>query len=88
METQTKPVAGLDHEEEALNKVFKRSYEGENDGEVIVAVGTRNTEVPDGLTQAEDYVEAEFVFKNGELITAHIGAVGNDVAKVPQAKQA
>jgi hypothetical protein len=60
------------------NQIYKRSYEGDN-GEVVVVVGTR-----EGIKTTHDYAEAEFVFKNGQLITAHILASGTYVEKVPQ----
>jgi hypothetical protein len=62
--------------EQALNKIFPRIYEGD-DGEIVV--GTRS-----GI-ETQQYVETEFVFQGGELVTAHIGAAGEDfIAKTPQ----
>ena len=64
--------------QQALNKIFTRIYEGDN-GEVVVVVGTREH---CGLQQ---YVETEFVFKDGELVQAHIGTAGLDfINRAPQ----
>jgi hypothetical protein len=64
--------------QQALNKIFTRIYEGD-DGEIVVVVGTRA-----GI-ETQEYAEAEFVFQGGELVTAHIGAAGEDfIAKTPQ----
>lgn len=64
--------------QQALNKIFTRIYEGD-DGEIVVVVGTRA-----GIEEQE-YVETEFVFEDGELVQAHIGAAGLDfINRVPQ----
>ena len=51
-----------------MEQIHTRTYVTE-DGVTVVAVGTRN-----GIEDTKPYVEAEFVFKDGELTGAHIGA--------------
>lgn len=64
--------------QQALNKIFTRIYDGD-DGEIVVVVGTRA-----GI-ETQEYVETEFVFEDGELVQAHIGAAGLDfVSRAPQ----
>ena len=55
--------------QQALNKIFTRIYEGD-DGEIVVVFGTR------AEIEEQEYIETEFVFQNGELVTAHIGVAG------------
>jgi hypothetical protein len=68
----------MNAEQQALAQLHTRTYWPDDDTCVVV-VGTRA-----GIEEQE-YVEAEFVFQDGKLVQAHIGAAGEDcVAKTPQ----
>jgi hypothetical protein len=59
---------GLNQMREALSQIHVRAYDP-GTGEVVVVAGNRRdiSHEPEG-----GYVECEFVFKDGKLITAHI----------------
>ena len=68
----------MNTEAQALSQIHTRTYITDKD-QVVVVVGTREHCGP------QQYVETEFVFKNGELVQAHINAAGLDfINRAPQ----
>jgi hypothetical protein len=77
-EAQPPQITDMNAEQRSVAQIHTRTYWPDDDTCVVV-VGTRA-----GI-ETQKYVEAEFVFHDGELVTAHIGAAGEDfIAKTPQ----
>jgi hypothetical protein len=49
------------------DSLFTRSYDGDTNEEVVVVGNRRDIADP-----VPEVIEAEFVFRNGELFTAHV----------------
>lgn len=77
-EAQPTQPTDMNADQRALSQIHTRTY-WPDDHTLVVVVGTR------AEIEEQEYVETEFVFQNGELVQAHIGAAGEDfIAKTPQ----
>jgi hypothetical protein len=57
------------------DSLYTRTYEGDT-GETVVVIGNRR-DIADPVTEV---VEAEFIFRNGELLTAHVLRFKQEIA--------